>query len=66
MLTWKDKSNLSSTCLADKIVHIHASNNDGSEDQHYGVEDGNIDYNWFAETLKKIGYDKIVIVESMT
>ena len=51
--------------LADKIVHIHASNNDGSEDQHYGVENGNIDYNWFAETLKKIGYDKSVIVESM-
>ena len=51
--------------LADKIVHIHASNNDGSDDQHFGVEDGNIDYNWFAETLKKIGYDKTVIVESM-
>ncbi len=51
--------------LADKIVHIHASNNDGSEDQHFGVEDGNIDYNWFAETLEKIGYDKSVIVESM-
>ena len=51
--------------LADKIVHIHASNNDGSDDQHFGVEDGNIDYNWFAETLEKIGYDKSVIVESM-
>jgi sugar phosphate isomerase/epimerase len=51
--------------LADKIVHIHASNNDGLEDQHFGVEDGNIDYNWLAETLKKIGYDKSVIVESM-
>lgn len=51
--------------LADKIVHIHASNNDGSEDQHFGVEDGNIDYVWFAETIKKIGYDKSVIVESM-
>ena len=51
--------------LADKIVHIHASNNDGSEDQHFGVEDGNIDYNWFAETLNKIGYDKTVVVESM-
>jgi len=51
--------------LADKIVHIHASNNDGSDDQHFGVEDGNIDYNWFTETLKKIGYDRTVIVESM-
>jgi sugar phosphate isomerase/epimerase len=50
--------------LADKIVHIHASNNDGLDDQHFGVEDGNIDYVWFAETLKKTGYDKSVIVES--
>jgi sugar phosphate isomerase/epimerase len=53
------------TQLADKIVHIHASNNDGLDDQHFGVEDGNIDYNWLAETLSKIGYDKTVVVESM-
>ncbi len=53
------------TQLADKIVHIHASNNDGSDDQHFGVEDGNIDYNWLAETLSRIGYDKTVVVESM-
>jgi sugar phosphate isomerase/epimerase len=51
--------------VADKIVHIHASNNDGSDDQHFGVEDGNIDYLWFAGTLKKIGYDRTVVVESM-
>ncbi len=51
--------------LADKIVHIHASNNDGSDDQHNGVDDGNINYVAFAESLKKIGYDKSVIVESM-
>jgi sugar phosphate isomerase/epimerase len=51
--------------LADKIVHIHASNNDGSDDQHNGVEDGTIDYDSFAESLKKIGYDKTVVVESM-
>jgi sugar phosphate isomerase/epimerase len=51
--------------LADKIVHIHASNNDGSDDQHLGVEDGSIDYVWFSETLKKIGYSNAVVVESM-
>lgn len=50
--------------LADKIVHIHASDNDGTDDQHNGVGDGNIDYTWLAETLKKIRYDKSVIVES--
>ncbi len=52
--------------LADKIVHIHASDNDGSDDQHLGIGYGKIDYNWFAETLKKIGYDKSVIIESIT
>jgi sugar phosphate isomerase/epimerase len=51
--------------LADKIVHIHASNNDGSDDQHNGVCDGTIDYVAFTESLKKIGYDKTVVVESM-
>lgn len=51
--------------LADKIVHVHASNNDGSDDQHNGVDDGSIDYEWFTQSLKKIGYDKTVVVESM-
>lgn len=51
--------------LADKIVHIHASNNDGSDDQHNGVDDGNIDYVQFTTSLKKIGYDKTIVVESI-
>lgn len=50
---------------ADKIVHIHASDNDGSDDQHNGVGGGNIDWNWFSETLHKIGFDKNVVIESM-
>lgn len=50
--------------MADKIVHVHASNNDGSDDQHNGVEDGDINYDNFAENLKKVGYDKWVMVES--
>lgn len=52
--------------LADKIVHIHASNNYGNDDQHNGVDDGTINYMTFTETLKKIGYDKTIIVESIT
>jgi len=50
--------------LTDKIVHIHASDNDGSDDQHLGIGHGNIDYNSFAQTLRKMGYDKSVIIES--
>jgi sugar phosphate isomerase/epimerase len=52
--------------LTDKIVHIHASDNNGVEDEHLGIGQGKIKYNWVAETLNKIGYDKSVIIESIT
>jgi sugar phosphate isomerase/epimerase len=52
--------------LADKIVHIHASDNDGSDDQHLGIGKGKIDYDNFKQTMNKIGYDKTVIIESIT
>ncbi|MCW3996407.1 MAG: sugar phosphate isomerase/epimerase [Candidatus Bathyarchaeota archaeon] len=52
--------------VADKIIHIHASDNDGSDDQHLGVGEGKIDYEWLTGTLKKIGYNKTIIVESIT
>jgi len=52
--------------LSDKIVHIHASDNDGSDDQHLGIGKGKIDYDYFKETLNKIGYDQTVIIESIT
>jgi len=52
--------------LADKIVHIHASDNNGLDDQHLGIGEGKIDYKWFQQTLKKMGYNKSVIIESMT
>ena len=51
--------------LADKIVHIHASNNQGDQDEHNGVLDGNIDYQIIVANLKKIGYDKVLLVESI-
>jgi sugar phosphate isomerase/epimerase len=52
--------------LADKIVHIHASDNDGSDDQHMGIGKGKIDYDQFKQTINKMGYDKTVIIESIT
>ena len=52
--------------LADKMVHMHASDNDGSDDQHLGIGKGKIDYEWFKQTVNKIGYDKSVIIESIT
>ncbi len=52
--------------LTDKIVHIHASDNNGVEDEHLGIGRGKINYNWVAEMLNKVGYDKSVIIESIT
>ncbi len=52
--------------LADKIIHIHASDNQGTDDHHLGIGQGKIDWAWFADTLRKIGYDKTVIIESTT
>jgi len=51
--------------LTDKIVHIHASDNNGVEDEHLGIGRGKINYNWVAEMLNKVGYDKSVIIESI-
>jgi sugar phosphate isomerase/epimerase len=53
------------TAFADKIVHIHAHDNNGNHDQHLGIGYGNINWNSFANTLKRIGYDKTIIVESV-
>jgi sugar phosphate isomerase/epimerase len=50
--------------LADKIIHVHASDNHGLDDEHLGVGFGTIDYGWFAETLKKLDYNHCVVVES--
>jgi sugar phosphate isomerase/epimerase len=51
--------------LPNKIVHIHVSDNMGEVDQHLGIGYGRINWQRFAETLKQIGYDKTVIVESI-
>lgn len=51
--------------FADKIVHIHASDNDGREDQHLGVGCGTVDWQRVAQLLKRIGYNKVVVVESI-
>jgi sugar phosphate isomerase/epimerase len=53
------------TVFKDKIVHIHAHDNDGKDDQHLGIGLGNIDWSNVANLLRKISYDKIVIIESV-
>jgi sugar phosphate isomerase/epimerase len=51
--------------FADKIVHIHASDNMSKTDQHLGIGYGKIDWQRFAKTLKETAYDKTVIIESI-
>jgi sugar phosphate isomerase/epimerase len=53
------------TTFKGKIAHIHASDNMGEIDQHLGIGYGKISWQQFAQALKEIAYDKIVIVESV-
>jgi sugar phosphate isomerase/epimerase len=53
------------TTFKDRVIHIHASDNDGEEDQHLGICDGTADWETFARLLRKIAYDRTVIVESV-
>jgi sugar phosphate isomerase/epimerase len=52
------------TTFADKIVHIHAHDNDGKSDRHLRIGNGNIDWKNVVNLLRRISYDKVVIVES--
>ena len=48
-----------------KIVHIHAHDNHGENDEHLGVGFGTVDWNKVANLLRIISYDGIIIVESI-
>ncbi len=50
--------------LADKIVHLHVSDNCGVEDEHLGLGFGKIDWTHIAESLNKIDFDKVIVIES--
>jgi sugar phosphate isomerase/epimerase len=50
--------------LGRKIVHVHAHDNKGEQDQHLGVGCGTVDWNQFGEDLKKVGFSGTVVVES--
>lgn len=51
--------------LPHRIMHIHVSDNMGENDQHLGLGYGKISWQWFAETLKEIAYDRTVMIESV-
>ncbi|RLI35600.1 hypothetical protein DRO55_04990 [Candidatus Bathyarchaeota archaeon] len=51
--------------LSDRIIHIHAHDNDGTSDSHKGIGYGGIDWDWVINALKEAGYEGFIIVESI-
>ncbi|MDE1870972.1 MAG: sugar phosphate isomerase/epimerase [Candidatus Micrarchaeota archaeon] len=54
------------SAFSDRIVHIHAHDNNGKEDEHLPIGRGKIDFNRVVSSLKKIGYDRTVTFEVFT
>lgn len=48
-----------------RIVHIHASDNDGTFDFHRGIGYGSVNWEKVASAIKKINYDNIIMLESI-
>lgn len=51
--------------FSEKIVHIHVSDNHGTQDSHLGIGYGTINWARIAEAVKKIEYRNIIMLESV-
>ncbi len=51
--------------FSDKLVHVHVSDNEGKYDSHRGIGRGNIKWEDVADSLKRVGYKGIVMLESV-
>jgi sugar phosphate isomerase/epimerase len=47
-----------------RIVHIHASDNDGTNDLHLGIGYGSINWENLAKTVKETEYGNLIVLES--
>ena len=52
--------------FADRIAHIHISDNCGQGDDHLAVGDGDIDFRALIHALKQIAYDDTMTLEVFT
>jgi len=50
--------------FSDRLIHVHASDNDGTFDSHQGIGEGDIDWRNVAESLKNVNYRGVIVVES--
>lgn len=48
----------------DRIVHVHAHDNDGKSDGHLGIGFGTVDWEKTVAMMKKIGYSGTIVIES--
>ncbi|RLI45787.1 hypothetical protein DRO69_04505 [Candidatus Bathyarchaeota archaeon] len=53
------------TQFSDRIVHMHASDNDGVNDVHLGIGYGTVDWASVANVIKKEGYSSVIMLESI-
>lgn len=53
------------TQLPNKIYELHLSDNMGEQDQHLGIGDGKINWQNLVQSLKRINYSGIIMVESI-
>jgi len=51
--------------FADKIVHVHVSDNEGKYDSHRGIGYGKIDWQAVAKALKRIKFKGVIMCESV-
>lgn len=50
--------------IADNLVYIHISDNDGRTFSHLRFGEGNIDFHAVARTLREIGFEGVSIIET--
>lgn len=49
--------------LGKKLIHVHAHDNKGKEDQHLPIGEGNINWKSVVSALKKIRYNNTITIE---
>ncbi len=53
------------TQFSERIVHVHASDNDGIGDRHLGIGYGTIEWEEVAKAFKKVEYGSVIMLESI-
>jgi sugar phosphate isomerase/epimerase len=48
----------------ERIVHMHVSDNNGTNDLHLGLGYGSINWENFAKTVKEVKYGSLIVLES--